>query len=606
MNTPDMPEVAHLDERTNSVDLDALASGPLDTWITYSGIKLGDFLNINWRGLREDGTADDIVLEDVQVEVLDAQQRWRLSIDFSRISMLRGGAIFYSFGLLDSAGGIVVAESKRRLFYIDRTADGAWVLPVAHLQDAHDLFIDVAQLKDEGVQLATPPYVSMAEEDKVFLVWEPYYDEFTPGGPIELLHEVSRADLGQPLLWHLERGDVENYMFGFGILRYRIEYADGSVSRSPKQRFDIGWRDLSDPPATPLLVAPSIAGHVGDTLDPDSDAYQDGIWLLAEPYPDLGLGDSLMLYVEGPEVSLRSLRADISSLDSQHLAFHLDRAWLQSEVNRGKQITFSYEYGRPGGQKRSEVLTVALQRPLNLPLPVIKGAVPEWDDDPHQGTVQPRDLNGGAEVRIPADAELGEGELPAPQVSMHWEGHGSTGSVIVPQPVSGDRRLFKVPRTAIAANMGRRLEVYYTVARTGESPRTSQKFDLKVADYGQQSYPLIQVQGVENEQLSLGKVPSGGARCTLEAWPFMAEGHQLVIKAEGEPKSRKSDGHTLRPALPGVSDDEYYDGLVEAHLPKAFLQRLQLNRKFRLTVSASFDDGETWRDFRSVDIELIA
>lgn len=603
MNTPDRPEVAHLDVRTNSVDLDALASGPLDTWITYSGITPGDYVKINWRGLMDDGSVDDIFVE-VEVDVLDAQQRWRFRIEFDRVLKLRGGTVFYSFQLLDSTGGFL-EESKRRHFYINRMADGLWALPVAHLQDAHDLIIDVTQLNDEGLQLATPPYVSMAEGDKVFLVWQPHYNEFAPGEPIELLHEVSNADLGQPLLWHLERGDVENYMFGFGVLRYRIEYTDGSVSRSPEQRFAIVWPDPSDPPATPLLAAPSIPGHVGDTLDPDGDAYKDGIWLLAEPYPDLRLGDSLMLYVDGPEVSLRSVRADVSSLDSQHLAFHLDRAWLQSEVNRGKQITFSYEYGRPGAQKRSEGLTVALQRPLNLPLPVIKHAVPEWNDEPHQGTVHPRNLNGGAEVRIPADAELGEGELPAPQVSMHWEGHGSTGSVIVPQPVSGDLRLFRVPRTAIAANMGRRLEVYYTVTKTGELPRSSQKFDLKVADYGQQSYPLIQVKGVDNEQLSLGDVPPGGALCSLGPWAFMAEGHLLGIEAEGVPKSRKSAKHTLRPRSTAVSDDEYYDGLVIAHLPKAFLEGLLRNSKFRLTVSASFDDGETWRDFRSVDIELI-
>jgi hypothetical protein len=283
MNTPDMPDVAHLDVRTNSVDLDALASGPLDTWITYSGITAGDYVKINWRGLMEDGSVDDIFGED-EVDVVDAQQRWRFRIEFDRVSKLRGGTVFYSFQLPDSTGAFT-RESKRRHFYINRMADGLWALPVAHLQGAHDLIIDVTQLKDEGLQLATPPYVSMAEGDKVFLVWEPYYGEFMPGEPIELLHEVSNADLGQPLLWHLERGDVENYMFGFGVLRYRIEYTGGSVSRSPEQRFDIVWPDPSDPPATPLLAAPSIPGHVGDTLDPDGDAYKDGLWLLAEPTP---------------------------------------------------------------------------------------------------------------------------------------------------------------------------------------------------------------------------------------------------------------------------------------------------------------------------------
>lgn len=605
MSTPDMPEVAHLDERINSVDLEDLNFGPLQTWITYDGINVGDWVLINWRGRAMDGGVIDIFGER-QIFALDAQRRWLFEIDFARMSALRGGSVFYSFQQADSTGRPLGEESRRRHFYVNRAADGQWTLPVAHLQDAHDLVIDTDGLKDEGVLLASPPYSSMAIGDTVYLCWEPYFDAFAPGDPIELRHAVANADLGQPLLWHLEKGDVYSYMFGFAFLHYRIEYADGTESRSPRQRFDIVWLDPSDPLPAPLLAAPTIQGHEGDYLNPDDDAYQDGLWLTVEPYPELELADSLVLYVEGPQVTLRGLRADLTSIDSKHLAFHLDRAWLQSDVNRGKQISFSYQYGRPGAQKRSHVLTVALQRPLNLPLPIIKGAVPERDDEPHQGMVHPRDLQGGAEVRIPAEAELGEGELPAPEVRMHWEGHGSTGFVTLPQPTSGDRRLFKVPRSAMAANLGRRLWVYYTVTRSGLTPNVSRRFDLRVADYGRESYPLIQVKGVENEQLSLRNVPAGGALCTLGDWPFMAERQLVGIEAEGEPKTGKSGKHTLRPRATEVSEDEYYDGQLVANVPKDYLEGLQLNRKFRLSVFASFDDGETWREFRSVDIELTA
>jgi len=605
MSTPDMPEVAHLDESINSVDVDDLNGGPLQTWLTYDGIKVGDWVLLNWRGRLMDGSVSDIFGE-VQIRALDENQRWLFEIEFPRMTALRGGSVFYSFQVTDGAGRPLSEESKRRHFYVNRVAGGMWTLPVAHLQDAHDLVIDVNALKDEGVLLASPPYSSMAIGDTVYLVWEPYYDEFMPGDPIELRHTIAHADVGQPLLWHLEMGDVYNYVYGFAFLHYRIEYADGTESRSPRQRFEIVWRDPTDPLPAPLLAAPTIPGHAGDFLNPDDDAYGEGLWLTVEPYPELELADSLVLYAEGPQVTLRGMRADSTSLDSKHLAFHLDSAWLQSEVNRGKQISFSYQYGRPGAQKRSEVLTVALQRPLNLPLPIIKGAVPERDDEPHQGIVHPRDLQGGAEVRIPAEAELGEGELPAPEVRMHWEGHGSTGFVTLPQPVSGDRRLFKVPRSAMAANLGRRLWVYYTVTRSGQTPNMSRRFDLRVADYGRESYPLIQVQGVENEQLSLSKVPTSGALCTLAAWPFMAERQWLGIEAEGDPISGNNSEYTLRPRSTEVSDDEYYDGELVAHLPKNYLEGLQLNRKFRLSVFASFDDGETWREFRSVDIELIA
>jgi len=85
----------------------------------------------------------------------------------------------------------------------------------------------------------------------------------------------------------------------------------------------------------------------------------------------------------------------------------------------------------------------------------------------------------------------------------------------------------------------------------------------------------------------------------------MAEGQLLGIQAEGEPRTGKPATHVLRPRTAEVTEDEYYDGSIEALLPIQFLEGLNLNSTLRLTASASFDDGETWRDFRSADIKLI-
>lgn len=600
----DMPEIEHLDERTNSVDYEALGGAALQTWITYPGIAVGDQILINWRGCRADNTVDDIFVPR-EVLSLDPQQRWMFSVANPRIRDLSAGQVFYSFMRLDAAGNPVGDESRRRFFYVDRAAEDSWTLAVAHLQDAHDGLIDVSALKPEGVVLATAPYAAMASGDQVFLTWEPWYAEFAPGTPIEQKFEVKASDLGQPLQWHLELGDIYNYLYGFAFLYYRIEFADGSSSRSPVQRFDIVWPEPTDPQPAPLLAAPRIAGHSGSTLDPDDDAYRDGLWLEVDAYAELALGDALVLYAIGPEVTLRSLRVDVSSLDSERLAFHLEREWLQSEVNRGKRIVFSYEFARQGVSRRSQVLDLVLQRKLHLPLPVIKHVRKEQGDEAHQGWVHALNLTAGAEVRIPAEAELGDGELPAPQVNLHWEGHGSTGAVIIPRPISGDRHLFKVPRSAMAANLGRRLWVYYSVTRTVEIPRTSQKFELRVVDFDNDNYPFVQVQGKEDGKLSLSKVPASGAVCTLDPWTFMAPGQLLGIEVQGTSKADKPVSQILRPLKTEVSEDEYYDG-IEATLPKEFLKGLKLNVPFRLIASASFDDGETWRDFRSVDTDLVS
>ncbi|WP_409308021.1 hypothetical protein [Pseudomonas putida] len=600
----DMPDVSHLNERMNSVDLDALGSADLMTWISYPGIAEHDLIYINWRGCKADNSAEDLFGER-EVLSLDAG-RGEILIDNALVTALRGGQVFYSFTRLDNAGNPVGPESKRRFFFVDRPAEGIWALPVAHLQDAHEGVIDVNLLNPEGILLATAPYAAMAKDDKVFLSWEPWFNESMPGAPIEQVLEVQASDPGRPLLWHLEVGEVFMYLGGFAFLHYRIEFADGTSSRSPVQRFDIVSPAAGDPPPASLLAAPRIPGATDGALDPDDETYRAGLLVEVDPYPELELGDSLVLYAVGPEVTLRSLRVDASSVDSKRLTFHLEREWLQSEVNRGKRFAFSYEFSRQGAQRRSQVLDLVLQRKLYLPLPIIPDATQEDGDASYQGVVHPSRLESGAKVRIPAEAELGDGAEPAPTVNLHWEGHGSTGAAIVPRPPSGDTRLFTVPRSAMAANLGRRLWVYYTVTRAGETPRTSEKFELRVSDFDQRSYPIIQVEGAENRELKLHEVPVGGALCTLPFWTFMAEGQLLGIEALGRSASGQDVTHILRPPTEAVTYDEYSDGVIKAYLPKQFLGNLDLGKDFRLTVSASFDDGETWRAFPIVDLKLVS
>lgn len=591
----DIPEVDHLNSRTNSVDLDALGGDDLKTWITYPGIKESDRLLINWRGCAMDGRAVDI-FGPVGVGELDSQQRWLLEIPNSLLQDLREGTVFYSYQQLDENDDPISTEYKRRFFFVQRPHENSEVPAVALLSEAHDLIIDAEQLPSTGVRVVTSPYTAMAQGDKLTLYWRPWYEEDFAGDEVIREHEVLASEIGMPLTWRLDANDFVLYFDGFGFLDYSIEYAAGGSSHSPRQRFDIVW---GEPVTAPLLEAPVIPGHSGSVLDPDDDAYRDGVWLLAEPYAELALGDALSLYAEGPELTLQPLRADVTVLDSGRLAFRLDRAWLQSDTNRGQHIEFSYQFARPGAQRRSEVLALALQRPLFLPLPNIRDAGPEKGDEPHQGTVYPQNLQQGAVVTVPSEAVIDDGE-----VWVHWEGHGSTGNVVIKHPDAVSPRQFTVPRSAMAANLGQRLWVYYSVTKPGQVPQPSAKFDLKVADYETEGYPIVQLDDVENQQLSLKGVPTEGCKCQLDAWPFIAKGQWLGMVAGGELKGGGSEQHTLRARETEVTEDEYYEG-IEAYLPRAFLERLTLNRTFRVSVEASFDEGRTWRPFRSVDITLI-
>lgn len=96
----DMPDVSHLNERMNSVDLDALGSADLMTWISYPGIAEHDLIYINWRGCKADNSAEDLFGER-EVLSLDAG-RGEILIDNALVTALRGGQVFYSFTRLDN------------------------------------------------------------------------------------------------------------------------------------------------------------------------------------------------------------------------------------------------------------------------------------------------------------------------------------------------------------------------------------------------------------------------------------------------------------------------------------------------------------------------
>ncbi|MNH30140.1 hypothetical protein D3C79_904160 [compost metagenome] len=80
----------------------------------------------------------------------------------------------------------------------------------------------------------------------------------------------------------------------------------------------------------------------------------------------------------------------------------------------------------------------------------------------------------------------------------------------------------------------------------------------------------------------------------------------LGIEALGRSTADQDVTHILRPPTEAVTYDEYSDGVIEAYLPKQFLEKLAFDIDFRLSVSASFDEGETWRAFPIVDLKLVS
>ncbi|MBI6926868.1 hypothetical protein JET66_19700 [Pseudomonas putida] len=588
----DPPSVPSLGTGHN-LDLSDLGGLPLETFLNDPALKIGDWVTPHWRGCAADGEVIDMI-DSFKIQII-YPQGVRFSISNDRLQRLSGGYVFYSY----QPGDVPRPddESLRLFFTIDRPALGEQTLAVAQLREAHDLVIDPLSISQD-LTVAVPPYQAMTVGDTLIYDWVAYYAG-SPQPAYSQSHLVTKRDIGTVVGMTLPRSEVVHLFDGdHAELSYRIQYASGDESESPAQRVDIVE---SGPPLSPLLPAPLIQDHDGSS-DLDPRVLLDGFTLLIDDYPDLQLGDQLVVYLEGPDMSLRGIRADVSTVISRQLQVRVEASWYSDELI-GKPLRLSYQVARLGAAWHSEALEIMVRRPLNLPMPLVDAAIPERGDEANQGTVSPEQIRWGARVRVPQAAETNEGE-----VWMHWDGHASTGKVIIEQADPADPRLFHIPAAAIPANLGKRLNVYYSLHLPDQNPYYSPAFDLKVANYATSRFPVIQGHRDEliDGKLSLAALKGDHAHFTLDAWPFMAPGQRLTISVAGVAKAGGGAlQHVMRDAQP-VRDEEYDQGNVKAELPKVFLQRLALNSVLRVSVQVSFDDGESFKPFPQLEPQLVA
>ncbi|MBO9549826.1 hypothetical protein [Pseudomonas sp.] len=581
----ELPFIPLLNAETESIDLAELGGLALDTRLNVPGTDVGDFIHIHWRGRTALGQAVDIV-ERSQVMDLDDQKRVVYSIPNRIMQDLDGGDVFYSFAL-DGPGGAPAEESLRLAFRVNRPV-GVLPLGIAQVRQAHELWIAVEDLKGAPATVVVPPFQAMAEGVEVTLRWQGYFGEGDPFVPYEPPYKLQAKDVGKPVVWSLPWDQIAILEDGFAELSYRIVHANGNATESDWQRYEIV---KAMPPVGPLSPAPGIKGHSGGSLDPDR--YPDGIEVIIPVDPDapLKLGDQLALYFEGGEQVVYTVRVDQTTLDSQYMAIH-DQRWVSDKNNVGKPFSISYGYAGKGRARHSQPLELALRRPLFLPWPIVKDAEPDGDDN--QGVVYPIDIRSGFEVRIPEAAVIEGGD-----VKLILKGH----ETLEFPPTVGEARLFKVPPSAIPANLNKRVFITYTVTPPGEWPHESEEYDLRFADFGIGSYPRLQNAQVRNGQLSFAEVKDPeGTVFTLGSWPFMAEGDCLPIEATydgiAEPWAMRA---------PRVTQEEYEAGKVEGKLPYRFLSDMRKKglKRFRVQPSLSYDDGATFRNFIFADIDLV-
>lgn len=475
------------------------------------------------------------------------------------------------------------------------------LLPVAQFKDSHDLMLDMMLVGAGGTMVVAPPYQAMSVGDTVTLSVELFFagDHFDT-----LLYSttLTASSIGQPIQWTVPQGDLDILFAEDHIeVKYSIVYVTPTVAtESEVQTLHVIPRPIALHPAplfpTSLLPSLSIKGFDGDTLDPD--AYPDGITLVVEIYPGMQAGDYVMVYADGDPHIINATRIDQTTVDSQKLEITLGHEWLVG--NTGKTISLMYQYARLGSASSSMPLALTLRKPLKLPHPLILGVTPEGEVEEYKGYLLGRSTTNGVTIDIPTDAEIGTGK-----VRMVWDGYKPDGHHIA-DPTVGNPKRFQIPKQYMPANLGKRLYVYYEVTPEGEQPYTSKRFDLHIRDI-ESGWPIIQITSpnAPGNIVSL-KTVTDAVTFRLSSWTFMSEGQRVRISAEGLLQAGGKGVFKLREgAAETVTEDEYNAGKIEAELLRNFLATLQLNQKFDVIVEISFDGGFSYKQFPSIDPQLV-
>jgi len=577
----------------NVLDLVALGTADLQTYVWYDGIKVGDTVWPNWRGCSASGEVFDRDRSGVDVEG-DFSKGMPVSVPNNLLVPLDQGWAFYSYAVQLQGEVDLEPESKRLVIYVGKRP--AQKLPCAHITESNALSINIDDLPGAGASVTVLPYQAMAAGDKVTFTWQGYLENGSPDEKVSYEYEVTLKDVGQPLTWVIEKTYFDFIERGYGHLDYCVEYKAPSllaVSYAIQQRFEI------IPSSESLLKAPTINDFSGVELNPHD--YKSGITVSVPLLEHSRIGDDVRVYgVSSLQAlsALRTLRVDPSNLDSGRLECHFDSDWLVA--NNWQSVDFFYQWGRPKFSRSSNALSLAIKQKRDLIAPMVKTAYPDLYDqfwfDAIEGSVN------GIDVIIPDAAIIDITDT----VNVEWAFDGVvaayTGLAYEDKP-----REFHVPLEYIAPFMGKRINVAYSV--TPESTQVegeiyySDFFNVEVNRLPSHQFPLLkhELPGDANA-LSLASVPATGAPFVLNKWKFMAAGQRVTIQAKGGPSEPHIQEYLCQEVE--VHEDDVGAGRFSAVLSRDFLTQVTLNSTFTISTQVSFDEGDTYLPFRVLTLTL--
>jgi len=370
-------------------------------------------------------------------------------------------------------------------------------------------------------------------------------------------------------------------------LHYDIRLGNTSVVDGPpvEVHVDLVPPDLDQTQAR-LGFPPEVV--TGEVTDDYLTSHGDRLQAVVPQYGGQAPGDRIDWYWDGQlnanEPVDGSLVADLSPAMTVSFPADLIRARGDGPRFAHYQIT---DYA--GNSARSEVVQLAVRAtpvPRVLPLPQVTGAVGSGN----RQTLKAVLAANGITVKVHEEAVIKPGE----QARLLFGTPGETGGLAL--PISQAGALLPIGSETVAAHLDRTVAVRYEVIDAQGGVHLSEVLQLTLTESTGLNFPTVQCSLVDGTQLSLRRVPSGGAEITLAAWRLMTDYQCLMVRINGV----DSAGQMLDEAVVSgrrVQASEVGVGVGYAHdllIPRALLSRLQLNMPFYVQAYLSFDGSEQW------------
>ncbi|NIF30282.1 hypothetical protein F3J44_28500 [Pantoea sp. Tr-811] len=583
------PEIPLLNMASRNLLLADVGDDALETYITYDGIQVGDMVYPNWRGCSAADVPFDRTLEGFQVSELDDQNRFRVEIANEFLAPLDGGWVFYSFHIDDD--GEPGEQSLRQFFYVNGKEVGTLGLPVLQVQQSHELKVDLETLDGNDAQLVVLPYQAMAVGDSIVFTFEGWLMEIDP--PLRIIDWSARVTLddaeqvGRAVEFPLPNNEVAQAVGLACYVYYEVSYIDG-IRPTPSAVQQLIVLSEPDGPVT-LHPAPILVGLEGDIIDPPK--FPNGLVVEIPRYEGLRGGDGVALLIESDKQAAqsRAILLDASSADSGRLSFILEPQWLKSHFD--DKLTFSYHFGGPGVDGRSELRKVTVKDKLELAGPSVDGAIAATGEG-YEWKVSGRQLINGIQTQVPENLDLPPGKEPS--FIMHWDGFGKY------QTDPKRTYVFPIPTSELPANLGKVVAVYYTVSLDGGDPYQSDTTRVYIEDLPTTMFPHIQAPDFSKD-VSLEQVMQKGAlSLSLSYWVLIGVGQLLRITVVDANNQR----YVLRDDSP-VTEQEFDNEEVLEQMLAADVANMPLNAQFDINVAVSFDGGKTFKPFPLVSLQLV-